>query len=226
MDKSTWALTIDKNDRLWHPDKQVTEHLSFKFILYILLPDSLQDQPATTSSRNSGNSHIFSEKYLSGCNHQNAHPNLWWSSSSDHSLSLVFMYKSPILIGHTGIGIWVTDWHLSLKLWGPRIPDLSSSEKCPALTESPLSPSTFSPHNLVWQKQTLSQLKKPADGQSGFLSTFIGSFITQSLSTRITESKGVRFNSSWFFPRCIVAMWATLVESREWIFHVWGIAGQ
>lgn len=141
----------------------------------------------------------------------------------------MFMDKSPILIGHAGIGIWVTDWHLSPKLWGPWIPDLSSSEKCPALTESPLSPRSLSPHNFVWQNQMLSELNKPADGQSGFLSTFIVSFITQSLSAGITESNGYDsvliwvtdfhlFYFSWFFPYCIAAMWATLVESREWIF--------
>lgn len=109
--------------------------------------------------------------------------------------------------------------------------ELPEFQTCRPLRNVQLLQSRLCPpaHSVLPISSDRTELNKPADGQSGFLSTFIGSIITQSLSARITESNGHDsvliwvtdlhvFYFSWFFRYCIVAMWAMLVESREWIF--------
>lgn len=139
------------------------------------------------------------------------------------------MDKSLIFIWTQGLEYQpLTD----IYLLNPEVPEF---QPCPPLRnvqhlQSRLcAPGSLSPHNSVGQNQTLSELNKPADGQSGFLSTFISPFITQSLFTGIMESNGYDWiltrvtdfhisDSSWCFRHYIAALQATLLESREWTF--------
>lgn len=109
----------------------------------------------------------------------------------------------------------------------PRIPDLLSSEKCPAQSYRLV----FVPRFTQSSQFCLTEpdALRVADGRSGFLSTCISSFITQSLSTGIMKSSGC-FSLLLLFlilfrlqckqlslVKLPCRVWGTAIELQVWI---------